>query len=637
MLQGIERRCVSLSPLNEVHHRRLPSAVMTLIRRSGLVSRMEAIIQRVRQASVRNVGHGITRCQLPVIGCEEDSLLACLDVPCLLPYDGPGSVRNWRGGTSKMDQHASSPSAQEPTGMIRTADVLGALSTAADLALGMPEGHAARSCYLGMAIANQLNLSPEEKATVYYSELLMDAGCTSWAGYMATAIMGDEIGARRDFYFNRNDRNLLDVLGWLQQYMAAGAPTHIRARRILDFSVHGKAFTREALQNTAEVARHFADRLGMPDEVQSTLWSVFEQWDGKGPNRARGDAIPIASRIVFVTSLLEAFYTTGGRTAALRVARARRGTAFDPLLVEAFLALSQDRAFWEAFEEDRVWETVLSMEPLSPYRFLPAEQLADVAMAFADFADLKSFYAAGHSRRVGDLAARIACRMLGESEAETVRLAGLTHDLGLVAVPSFVLHKSQEDLTAAEREQLRLHPYHAERILARIPAFRAVIPLVGAHQERVDGQGYYRGLTGSQIPLGARILAVANRYDELTQGLPGHPPLDSGSALERLYADAGKAYAQDCARALEEELRADGTAKAGARGSRQRQWPGGLTSREVELLRLLAGGLSRREVATQLFLSEHTVRHHLEHIYDKIGVHTRVAATLFAVEHDLLN
>jgi len=130
---------------------------------------------------------------------------------------------------------------------------------------------------------------------------------------------------------------------------------------------------------------------------------------------------------------------------------------------------------------------------------------------------------------------------------------------------------------------------------------------------------------------------VADRYDELTHGLPGHPPLESGSALERLYEDAGTAYAEECVRALEEELRGDGTAKGRARGSRQTQWPSGLTSREVELLRLLAGGLSRREVAKKVFLSEHTVRHHLEHIYDKIGVRTRVAATLFAVEHDLLN
>jgi HD-GYP domain-containing protein (c-di-GMP phosphodiesterase class II) len=536
-----------------------------------------------------------------------------------------------------MDQHASHSSAHESAGLIRTADVLGALSAASDLALGMPEGHAARSCYLGMAIADRLNLSAEEKATVYYSELLMDAGCTSWAGYVATAIMGDETEARRDFYFYLDTSNPLDVLGWLQHYMAVGAPAHIRAKGILDFSMHGKEFAREALQNTAEVACRFAERLGMPDEVQSTLWSVYEQWDGKGPNHARGSAIPIAARIVAVTSLLEAFYATGGRPAALRVVQARRGKAFDPLLVDVFLSLERDKAFWEGFEEDRVWETVLSLEPLSPHRFLPAERLTDVAIALADFADLKSFYAAGHSRRVGDLAARIACRMLGEREAETVRLAGLTHDLGLVAVPSFVLHKSQEELSSAEWERLRLHPYHAERILGRVPTFGAVIPLVGAHHERVDGQGYYRGLAGSKIPPGARILAVADRYDELTHGLPGHPPLESGSALERLYADAGTAYAENCVRSLEEELRSDGPSKAGTRGSRQRQWPSDLTSREVELLRLLAGGLSRREVASQLFLSEHTVRHHLEHIYTKIGVRTRVAATLFAVEHDLLN
>src|SRR5262249_26875019 len=219
-----------------------------------------------------------------------------------------------------------------------TADVLGALSAATDLALGMPEGHAARSCYLGMAIANQLNLSTEEKATVYYSELLMDAGCTAWAGYMATAIMGDEIEARRDLYFNRDARNPRDILAGLKEHMAAGDPAPVRPRRILASPLHGKAFTREALQNPAEVARRFAERLGMPDEVQSTLWSVYEQWDGKGPNQARGDAIPIASRIVAVTSLLEAFYAAGRRTAALRMVQARRRTALDPLLLETSLS-----------------------------------------------------------------------------------------------------------------------------------------------------------------------------------------------------------------------------------------------------------------------------------------------------------
>jgi DNA-binding CsgD family transcriptional regulator len=226
--------------------------------------------------------------------------------------------------------------------------------------------------------------------------------------------------------------------------------------------------------------------------------------------------------------------------------------------------------------------------------------------------------------------------MLGARGAETVRLAGLTHDLGLVAVPSFVLLKSRDDLSVAEWERLRLHPYHAERILSRIPAFRDVIPLVGAHHERVDGQGYYRGLAGSQIPPGARMLAVADRYDELTHGLPGHPPLESAPALEQLHADAGKAYSEECIRALEEALCSDGPTRGGAHGARQRQWPSGLTSREVELLRLLATGATQRAMADQLILSEHTVRHHLEHIYNKLGVRTRVAATLFAIERDLL-
>jgi hypothetical protein len=93
-------------------------------------------------------------------------------------YDHEAAARRLQDGSASI-----SFIVQGPAGMIRTADVLGALSAAADLALGMPEGHAARSCYLGMAIADRLNLAAEERATVYYSELLMDAGCTSWAGY----------------------------------------------------------------------------------------------------------------------------------------------------------------------------------------------------------------------------------------------------------------------------------------------------------------------------------------------------------------------------------------------------------------------------------------------------------------------
>jgi DNA-binding NarL/FixJ family response regulator len=192
-----------------------------------------------------------------------------------------------------------------------------------------------------------------------------------------------------------------------------------------------------------------------------------------------------------------------------------------------------------------------------------------------------------------------------------------------------------------EWERLRLHPYHAERILSRVPSLEPLVPLVAAHHERPDGRGYYRSLSESQIPLGARIIAVADSFDELTQNAPDRPALAAADAFRQLSAESGSGLSADVLDALGRELGADRGvaapgAAAGARKAPRSSWPAGLSDREVEILRLLARGLSRRQLAGQLVLSEHTVRHHLEHIYTKLGVSTRVGATLFAIEHDLL-
>lgn len=524
-----------------------------------------------------------------------------------------------------------------PPGCLRTADLLAALSLAADLAVGLPAEHAIRSCYIGMHLANLLGLSQDQQADLYYAQLLMDAGCTAWTSQLAASILSDEIAARREFVFFTDANNPIEVVSWLREYIATGASAHQRVRRALNFAVHGKDSVREGFLNTCEVAKRFAQRLGMPEEVQGALLSVFEQWDGGGPNGMEADAVPLTSRIVYATSFFEAFHHIGGRPAAVRLAEQRKGKAFDPSLVDAFLSLSDQEAFWEGLEQESVWGTVLSMEPPSPYRYVREEQLEDVALAFADFADLKSFYTAGHSRRVADLAGRVASQMsLSRAEVAIVHRAALMHDLGLVTVPSFTLDKPEEQRTPVEQEQLRLHPYHAERILSRVSAFEPVVPLVAAHHERMDGQGYYRGLSGSQIPLGARIIAVADRFDDLTHEMPEHPQLDAHTALGHLKEEAGKGFWPDACEALLQALQLDGSARPTRSRSRPREWPAGLTDREVEILRLLTRGLSRREIARQLFLSEHTVRHHLEHIYNKVGVSTRVAATLFAVEHDLL-
>jgi HD-GYP domain-containing protein (c-di-GMP phosphodiesterase class II)/DNA-binding CsgD family transcriptional regulator len=457
-------------------------------------------------------------------------------------------------------------------------------------------------------------------------------------------MLGDDMESRRDLFFFTDPTDPRDMLKWLTHYIAAGERVGVRLKRVVDFSVRSRQFMLEGLQNTSEVAARFARRLDRSVHVQEALRFAFERWDGSGPRGRRRDAIPMISRITYASIFLEVFHGVGGRSAAIDVARARRGKTLDPLVVDAFLHLSDKETFWQGLESESIWTTVREMEPESPFKYFSVERLDDAAKAFGDFADLKSFYTAGHARRVAAHSESLAAAMaIDEESITTIRRAALMHDIGLVAIPSFVLHKPIERLSEAEWEMMRLHPYHAERILARAPVFSPLCPLVAAHHEQPDGQGYFRGLSRSEVPQAARILAVADRFDELTHEGPGHKPLSTDVALEVMNREAGKRLWHDVLAALhdcldqavpeepamlpETPMRLSETPKV---------WPAGLTDREIDVLRVLATGASRQEMAKRLCVSEHTVRHHLEHIYAKIDVKTRVAATLFAIEHGLL-
>jgi HD-GYP domain-containing protein (c-di-GMP phosphodiesterase class II)/DNA-binding CsgD family transcriptional regulator len=523
----------------------------------------------------------------------------------------------------------------------RVIDVIGAFSLAADMALGLTAGHGVRAAYIGAHLADALRLAPDVRSDLFYAELLMDAGCTAWASQTAAAILGDDITARRHMLFMCDPRDPRDLVKWLARYVAAGERLTTRLRRSLDFMVHGRAFMREGLENTSEVAARLARRLGRSAGVQEALRFIFEQWDGSGLRQRRAAETPIVSRILSATLFIEVLHQMGGRDAAVRLARERRGSALDPDVVDAFFSVGRDEQFWRGLESDEVWPIVREMEPESAYRFITPLQLDEAATAFADFADLKSFYSAGHSRRVAALSERIAEALhFPPEEIVAVRRAGLFHDLGLVAVPSLALHKPEDRLTTAERESIRLHPYHAERILSYVPAFASAVPLVAAHHERPDGAGYFRGLRGDDIPRGAGVIAAADRFDELTHARPGCGPLEPAVALRELESGAGTAYSEAAVRALADAVSGGARTVAPPRAisapERRRESPAGLTEREIEVLRLLATGASRRAVAAQLSVSEHTVRHHLEHIYAKLDVRTRVEATLFAIEHGLI-
>jgi len=176
---------------------------------------------------------------------------------------------------------------------------------------------------------------------------------------------------------------------------------------------------------------------------------------------------------------------------------------------------------------------------------------------------------------------------------------------------------------------VRLHPSLTERMLHQSAALAPLAAIAVAHRERLDGSGYPRGLSGSAISRPARILAAADAYQAMREPRPYRPPRSPEEAAAELRADV-KAGRLD-ADAVEAVLGAAGHRVPGRRGG-----PAGLTAREVEVLRLLARGLSNKEIAARLVISPKTVGNHVEHIYAKIDASTRATASLFAMQHGLL-
>jgi DNA-binding CsgD family transcriptional regulator len=309
----------------------------------------------------------------------------------------------------------------------------------------------------------------------------------------------------------------------------------------------------------------------------------------------------------------------------------QKGKAFGPQEVDVFVSVAGKSNLWEVMAERDPWEVVLDLEPDSPYRHISEAKLDNVALAAADFVDLKTPSTVSHSRETAHYAERIARRMdLPQSEIDTIRRAALVHDLGHVALPTYIV-LSRDRLSEVDQEKLRLHPYYTERILSRVPALAQVAAIAGMHHERFNGSGYYRGLAGDEMPVSAYILALADNFQERLRERPGPNEVDPQDVLRAMEPEAGTLFSPACFAALAQEL-----GVAAPRPPRRAEWPAGLTDREVEVLQLVARGDTNRQIARTLVISERTVAHHLEHIYDRIGVSSRAAAVFFAMEHDLI-
>jgi putative nucleotidyltransferase with HDIG domain len=167
------------------------------------------------------------------------------------------------------------------------------------------------------------------------------------------------------------------------------------------------------------------------------------------------------------------------------------------------------------------------------------EQTVAAVESMADVVDHRDPYTFQHSQSVAAHAVRTAKKLgLPDRDVELIRLAARVHDLGKIAVPDEVLHK-QGRLTEAEFELMKKHPQTGVEILDKFPEYKRGRELVLAHHERMDGRGYPRGLAGSAIPLGARIIAVADSWDAMTSDRPYRTALDPEVALGELLRGRG--------------------------------------------------------------------------------------------------
>jgi HD-GYP domain-containing protein (c-di-GMP phosphodiesterase class II) len=510
----------------------------------------------------------------------------------------------------------------EPT--LSLAELLADLSLISDLEMGHEPETAVRACVVATGFARALDLPEAAVADVYYTALMLHLGCTAYA-HEAAAAFGDdikvnELGSQIDHADPREA-----FTNWLPAVVRE-LPVSAQFHAGATFLVRGKRIGADLQRATCEVGVLTARRLGLTAAVTDAIDQGFEWWNGRGRRHLAGEDIVLPVRIAQIATQASLLDQVAGAEAAFSALVKRAGRTLDPHLVAAFARFGP--ALLDESADVDLRPAAIGAEP-EPRRLVAGAELDGIAAAFGDLVDLKSPYTHGHSGGVARLAESAGQHLrLEAAEVTVLRRAGLLHDLGRVAISSAIWDKPGR-LTATEWERVRLHPYHTERILARSGALAPIGRVAGMHHERLDGSGYYRQATGREIAFPARVLAAADAFHTKIEPRPHRPARQPDQAAAELREEARQGR-------LDADAVAAVLAVVGHGRSGRRSWPGGLSDREVEVLRLLAAGCSVPQIARRLVIAHKTADHHVQHIYTKLGISTRAAAALYAMEHDLI-
>ena len=512
---------------------------------------------------------------------------------------------------------------------LRLGELVATLALAQDNAFGQPFDSQLRSCLLAMAMCEEAGFDEELRRTVYWVALLRYVGCTGHA-HEISAVFGDDVAILgQTLVMDAGDP--ADVGRTMVAAATAGHPAdeHPAITQALlagahDWAVHNFA-------TGCEVGDMLIQRLDLGPDVRAAFDFTYERWNGNGyPTHAKGEQIPLAMRLVHLTHDMEAIGRRSSPAEAIDATRERRDRTYDPDLADMFVA--HGRRWFDQVDRRDPWEAVLELEP-EPRRTLEGAGLDAALTVAADFIDLKSPYRAGHSRRCARLGTD-AARSYGATDQEiaTLRRAAYLHEFGTTAIPNSILDKPGK-LTRAEFDRVQLHSMLTEQMLGRSAALAALNPVAAAHHEKADGSGYHKGLRVDATDRMGQLLAAVDVYVGLTAERADRPAFAADAAAAQLRELASRGLIELAA--VDAVLGAAGH-RAAQRSSARLARPGGLSQREVEVLRLAAMGLTTREIADRLFISPKTADHHIQHVYTKIDVSTRAAAALWAMQHELV-
>jgi putative nucleotidyltransferase with HDIG domain len=403
---------------------------------------------------------------------------------------------------------------------------------------------------IGLRLADELDVAQDVREALYYALLLKDAGCSSNAARMAVLFGSPDQGVKYS----------MKLVDWQQSVRLAVHTMRNVGRgqalwtRAADFMRIARTpdMTRELIAIRCDRGAEIVRQIGFPEETAAAVRSLDEHWNGRGyPDGLSGEAIPLLSRIALLAQTLEIFALAHGMSAALDMAAARRGTWFDPRLVDVVTAWHADVEWWASLHMSDVADRVVESEPSHSPRTVDDAGLDRIAEAFAEIIDAKSPFTFRHSTNVARHARAVA-EVMGcdADEARRIYRAGLLHDIGKLGISNRILDKNGP-LTADERIDIERHPVYSLEILERVDAFRDFTEPAVLHHEKLDGSGYPWGRTADQLDNAARILTVVDIYEALTADRPYRAGMPPERALSIIREESPLRLSADVVAALE--------------------------------------------------------------------------------------